>query len=113
MSTRSYIGKLNSDGSVTGVYCHHDGYPDGVGKTLQKHYRDEETVASLIQLGSLSSLERTLSETCAYHRDRGEDLDEPTVYPSVEAMVRNVPNDLGAEYAYVYDAVGGWQTFEF
>lgn len=113
MSTRSYIAKLNSDGSVVGIYCHHDGYPDGVGKTLQKHYSDEETVASLIQLGSLSSLGEDLDVTQAYHRDRGEDLDEPVVYPSVEDMVRNVTSDLGAEYAYVYDAVGGWQTFEF
>ena len=38
MATRSFIGKLNHDGSITVVYCHWDGYPEGVGETLVKHY---------------------------------------------------------------------------
>ena len=33
MSTRSNIGIINADGSVTAIYCHNDGYPSGVGKT--------------------------------------------------------------------------------
>ena len=40
MSTRSYIGKLLPGGSITGIYCHHDGYPEGVGVILRDHYTD-------------------------------------------------------------------------
>jgi len=28
MATRSNIGIVNEDGSVTGIYCHWDGYPE-------------------------------------------------------------------------------------
>ncbi len=35
MATRSNIGIVNDNGSVTGIYCHWDGYPEhkrkGVG----------------------------------------------------------------------------------
>lgn len=34
MSTRSRIGMINPYGSVSSIYCHFDGYPEGVGKTL-------------------------------------------------------------------------------
>jgi hypothetical protein len=40
MSTRSFIGKVQEDGSVRYVYCHHDGYPSHVGAILAKHYVD-------------------------------------------------------------------------
>lgn len=113
MSTSSYIAKLNSDGSVTGVYCHFDGYPDGVGKTLLEHYTTTEQASALLQGGSISTLGDDTSETIFYHRDRGEPLDEPVTYDSVTHMLQNVTSDLGADYAYVYDSMGGWKTFEF
>ncbi len=34
MATRSNIGIVNEDGSITGIYCHYDGYPEYVGKML-------------------------------------------------------------------------------
>ena len=34
MSTRSYIGKKHNDDTFTAIYCHFDGYPEGVGQTL-------------------------------------------------------------------------------
>ncbi len=34
MSTHSYIGIENSDGSITYAYCHFDGYPLGVGADI-------------------------------------------------------------------------------
>ena len=36
MSTRSRIGLKLEDGTVKSVYCHSDGYPDGVGKYLER-----------------------------------------------------------------------------
>ena len=38
MSTRSRIAKLNEDNTVTSIYCHFDGYLEGVGKTLIQQY---------------------------------------------------------------------------
>lgn len=56
MGTRSTIGVLNTDGSVSAVYCHWDGYPEHNGKILMENYTTEEKVRELIDLGSISSL---------------------------------------------------------
>lgn len=88
MATRSTISIIDpKSGSVTGIYCHWDGYPEGVGKTLLKHYSKEENVRALIALGAISVLCESIecpaghsfdnpSQGCtvAYHRDRGEDF---------------------------------------
>ena len=121
MGTRSFIGKQHQDGTVSGIYCHWDGYPDGVGATLQHHYTAPDKVDALLALGSISSLGPEIGEehdfdtphstwTKAYHRDRGEDLEPPLVYDTLRDMLRSVSPDLGAEYAYVYDG-GVWETY--
>jgi hypothetical protein len=73
MSTRSRIAIENQNGSVTSIYCHFDGYLDGVGKKLFNHY-DREKTEKLIELGDISVLGESTLDTIAYHRDRNEDL---------------------------------------
>ena len=85
MSTRSNIGIVNDDGSVTGIYCHWDGYPEHNGKLLLNHYTTSGIVYELMDLGNLSYLDEKLNTdlphsfknpvkgVCvAYGRDRGE-----------------------------------------
>jgi hypothetical protein len=54
MSTRSRIGIQNQDGSVSSIYCHFDGYPEGVGTTLNEHYSNRQKLNMLINLGDIS-----------------------------------------------------------
>lgn len=56
MSTRCRIGLTLPDGKIKSIYCHWDGYPDGVGKELQKHYNDPKKIEKLLELGDISSL---------------------------------------------------------
>ena len=44
MATRSFIGKLNKDDSITGIYCHFDGYPEHAGRILIDNYLTEQQV---------------------------------------------------------------------
>jgi hypothetical protein len=122
MATRSFIGKLLGDGSITGIYCHFDGYPEGVGATLKEHYMDPTKVDSLLALGSISSLGAEIGEqhefedrsrdwVTAYHRDRAEALEPPTVYRNIDELRRNAFDELGVEYAYVF-VNGEWATTE-
>ena len=83
MATRSFICKLLPDHSVTGVYCHFDGYPDGVGAILKEHYTDQGKVDELLELGDLSELHENLTLTVAYHRDRGDDRIPNRIYTSI------------------------------
>ena len=51
MATRAFIGMVKGD-EYHHIYCHFDGHVGGVGKILQEHYRTEEKVQALINLGS-------------------------------------------------------------
>jgi hypothetical protein len=111
MATRSFIGILNENETVTGVYCHFDGYPDGVGKKLVEHYSDRAKAAELIALGGLSILgPRVVPEpdeahsfdqpvkdvTVAYHRDRLESKDRNYAFRNLEQVSLD-----GLSYGYV------------
>ena len=86
MSTRSTITFKKADGTKTSIYCHYDGYIEGVGVTLQLAYNTADKVKALMSLGDLSSLgyytepktsthsfNAPENDVCvAYHRDRGE-----------------------------------------
>lgn len=56
MSTRCLIGIEYDDKTIRYIYCHCDGYIEGVGKTLKKHYTDIDTIHKLLDLGNISSL---------------------------------------------------------
>ena len=53
MSTRSYICKENEDGTITGSYCHCDGYLTYNGAMLIDHYNTKERVDKLLSLGNM------------------------------------------------------------
>lgn len=56
MSTRSRIGIDKGDGVIRSIYCHFDGYPEGVGAVLRDHYRLVNKADKLIRLGDISTL---------------------------------------------------------
>jgi hypothetical protein len=111
MATRSRIAIENQDGSVTSIYCHWDGYPSGVGKTLEKWYTTQAKVEALIELGDISSLDMTPTSTVAYHRDQGEDLVQ-SKYNRVEALF-DMGFNSGAEYIYCFTKDGIWSVCEY
>jgi hypothetical protein len=105
MSTRSRIAIENQDGTVDSIYCHFDGYVDGVGKTLFNHY-DREKLEKLLELGDISSLGTSTTDTVAYCRDRGEDL-HFTTFKDVEDLFSNGFGS-GIEYIYCLTKHGIW-----
>ena len=56
MSTRCRIGLELPDGKIKSIYCHHDGYPEGVGKMLIENYNDYQKIVDLLELGDISTL---------------------------------------------------------
>ena len=128
MATRSSIGILNEDGTVTGIYCHWDGYVSHNGNILYQFYRDEAKVRELIGNGDLSILGRDIGEKrpfdnphkymsaeyeafrdlyegqCLYYgRDRGEKGVEAKTYTNVADFIDN----RGEEYNYLFVS-GTW-----
>lgn len=79
---------------VLQIYCHCDGYPEGVGEALQSGYNTYEQALALILGGDLSSLDTSCSYP--YSLGKGEDANRcaPTVLSKAE---------LNEEYLYVFD----------
>lgn len=114
MATRSTIAVENLDGSVSVVYCHFDGYLSNNGRILQEHYTDRSKVASLMQLGDLSSLgkiignsngtNRTKDECVFYGRDHNESDTECRIYESFNDYLDRSESQ---EYNYILRKVNG------
>lgn len=113
MSTRANIFEKFPTGQLEGIYCHFDGDLQGVGYLLDTFYNNPDTVTSLIALGSLSSLGKTLGEKIdfdnrhdpqyanqcvAYHRDRGEKLE--IMHYADQSLMHS---DFDIDYTYMYD----------
>ena len=124
MGTRSTIAVKHGN-RIKAVYCHWDGYVEGVGATLLEHYQASPKANNLIALGNISSLgedigvahpfskfempegeiyDETLYETMTtfYGRDRGEKSQEFKSFAS-EAEWMDYYDGSGAEYYYIMD----------
>ena len=56
MATRSIICRTIGNGLVRGIYCHFDGYPNGVGEILYNCYQSARRLDQLFKRGDISSL---------------------------------------------------------
>ena len=122
MATRSRIGLKLDDGTIKQVYCHWDGYVEGVGLTLVENYNTIDKVEELINLGDISSLGFKLSTdephtfdnpaqgvTVAYNRDRGESGVEAQTLTMDEWM--SVAYSSPIDFYYLFSD-GEWWVFK-
>lgn len=110
MATRSTIARLNTDHTVTAIYCHWDGGIHHNGHILKDHYTNTDKIDQLLALGDLSSLRPEIGEQqdfdaptnenwcVAYGRDRDEEDVAARTYSNVQAWLNN-----GQEYNYLWD----------
>lgn len=98
MATRSIIGVELPNGTVKAVYCHWDGYPEGVGADLlSRGFSTTEEVEEFIDEGDRSTVDKSYAEM------RGEDL-PPVTYSSVE---KYFASGVG-EWRYLFTRGGEW-----
>jgi hypothetical protein len=116
MATRSAIGFIEYDGSVTGIYCHSDGYISHVGRILKEHYNTIEKVEELLDLGDLSTLGPSIGEKAeftldapdaskqciAFGRDKGVPETTAITFSNKQEFYYNYLNS-GCEYMYLFD----------
>ena len=107
MATRCRIGMELEDGTIKHSYCHWDGYPTGVGKTLVEHYNDIEKVKELLSFGDMSYLTSEIhpsgdthsfsnpeeNVTVFYKRDRNE--------PETESVVTSMDELFSVQYNFL------------
>lgn len=94
MATRSRIATVADDGNIASIYCHWDGYPEGVGLTLLTYYSNTNKLRRLMVLGNISSLGSSIEEC--------KDYGEPgwRTHATREYLVNNAC--AGEEYIYLF-----------
>lgn len=121
MATRSLIGKQNTDGTITNIYSHWDGYPEHNGVILQEHYNSPVKVDELLALGNLSVLGEEVGESqdfndrntqkdnwcLAYGRDRHEPNQEAKTVSHKEFF----STKHGVDYLYLYNNEMEWECY--
>ena len=129
MATRSNIAQLLPDGRVKVIYCHCDGYPEGVGRMLEKHYNTPDRVNDLMALGGLWQLRQYLYPTGPHIEGAreprvtialGRDCGEPDrqAHTHTDRAAWRAAMALDIEYCYLWlprtvthpetGAAGGW-----
>jgi len=118
MATRSTIAYAEN-GLIHAVYCHWDGYPESVGRTLVNHYQAARKIGQLIEMGDISALAAEIGQqqdfddrsthrpdwTLFYGRDRGE-ITAPMQFNTVAEWLDHYSD---SDYAYIWTAGHGWQ----
>ena len=121
MGTRSLIGKQLKDGSILGVYCHYDGYPEFNGRILRDNFDTEDKVNKLIDGGDMSCTwtnagwnNETLPESGPLHYTmRGESLESnaPKLYKDLNEFFTRGADQCDAEYTYHF-VNGEWKCHD-
>lgn len=103
MATISTISVLCvSSGHVLQSYCHFDGYLEGVGKSLVTHWTNYSRAMSLVEgYGEIRALGKDFSDSEFYHRDRGEDLQSPSIYASLQDWLSDEVGKVGNDYIMI------------
>lgn len=98
MSTNSLIGKERDNGNVEYIYCHFDGYLEGVGSVLQDY--TSEDFDYLLSCGDASSIDYIVGSS-EFYRDRGEtDIDSRLV--TKDTFIDGTGCDYNVYYRYLY-----------
>jgi hypothetical protein len=109
MATRSFIARYNPDtNDYTTIYCHWDGYPEGVGVTLRDHYTTDAKVKFLLDNGDISSLRDTVVETTEEsYKNRGDRNTDSRTFNYRSEMMDYYRN-MWCEYGYIWENSGSW-----
>lgn len=124
MSTNATIAYQAKDKVIEVIYCHWDGYPEGVGKRLKEHYTTEEKLEKLFALGDLSSLgtepidypegwkptEVVPEDRCLSYRARGDS--EAETAPFTFFFLTHYFEELSPQQFNYLWLDGKWQVWE-
>ena len=114
MATRAMVAFLDDDKQLVGTYNHYDGYPEGLGKVLQKFYNDERAAEELAGTGYISYLDPEDGSINSKY-------DEEPLYKIIDAddafsagmMIGDEIKGMGADYGYVWiKPLGKWYVLK-
>ena len=114
MATRAMIAFLDDDKQLVTTYNHYDGYPEGLGKILQKFYNDERAAEELAGEGYVSYLDPEDGSINAKNQDEpGYKIIDADDAFTAGMMIGDEVKDMGGDYGYVWvKELGKWLTLK-
>ena len=113
MATRALIGYFDDDRVLTSTYNHYDGYPDHLGKMLDKYFSNEELAKKVAGTGYISYIDddgniesknKMKPERIRYEYTNFED----ELFEIAKQIDR-----YGADFAYIwYEGDGDWSEIK-
>ena len=102
-----FFPKITLHGQYIAIYCHWDGYLEGIGKELKDNYNTYEKALNLVLGGSISSIEN--GNVRYYTMRKGEEWTsiEPVEFNTLRTAKKNGIFSW-CEYFYVFDN-GEWR----
>jgi len=101
MSTNSNIAIEDKETKVlTVVYCHWDGYLEGVGAELLEQYNNLGMAEELVKRGDMSSLGNYYID---WERESETwERNKPKIYQNEYALMSDLRGDVSIEYIYLF-----------
>jgi hypothetical protein len=104
MATRALIGYLDTDGDLklTSTYNHYDGYPSGLGKSLETFYNSDSKAEEIANVGYISYVDSQTGEIESANQQSPRIITLPDNFN--EAMMEIAANidSMGADYGYIW-----------
>lgn len=106
MSTNATIGYVTKFGDIKAIRVNADGYLQHTGAILKQHYDTLDKVRDLCNYGNASHIQKTVSETVFYSRDKDESYrdNSPRFYDNIHDFIVE-----GSGYLYLFNAAGNWE----
>lgn len=105
MSTRSRIAYNDGKNVYMSVYCHFDGYVEGVGQVLFHYYNDFDKAKALVDGGDMSSVSPNVNDISRY--DDGDTY--PLICEGIKELI-DYFDKSDQEFLYVFED-GRWTYF--
>ena len=102
MATRAVIMYVDDNNNVTATYNHYDGYPDSLGKGLEKWYGTPERAKSIAEEGYISYLDPETGELEQNNQDAPVKTKLPQDLDEAAWEMQDLVNSFGVAYAYIF-----------
>ena len=99
MVTRALIGYLNPNNTITTTYNHFDGYPDNLGKALDRHYSTDDKAKEIANMGYVSFVEPVNGDIQATHKRAPLTVGDSDLVSSLQYFKEEAD---GTDFAYLY-----------
>lgn len=103
-TTNDFSKKVTLKGEYIAIYCHWDGYPSDVGKTLRKYYNDYETALNMIAGGWCSAI--SCEHIIRYANRKNESW---KIIKPLQGSLDTLRKSIYGQYEYTFED-GKWKT---